>query len=85
MKKLLATHLPTAYSLAGIAHDVLIETRNSATHKVSDLRKQVDELWQAADDMLPHKKTTEVVRHFEKVLIALKNRGRIEFPKGLKA
>ncbi len=85
MKKLITTHLPTACSLAGIAHEMLIETRNSATHKVSDLRKQLDELWQLADDMLPRQKTTDVVHRVEKVLVALKDRGRIEFPKGLKA
>jgi len=85
MKKLLSTHLPTAYSLAGIAHEMLIETRISATNKVSNFRKQVDELWRLADDMLPREKATEVADHVEKVLSALRSRGRIEFPKGLKA
>jgi hypothetical protein len=85
MKKLFSTHLPTACSLAGIAHEMLIDTRDSATHKVSNLRKQVDELWRTADDLLPREKTAEVVQHVEKVLSLMKSRGRIEFPKGLNA
>ncbi len=85
MKKLFSTHLPTVHSLAGIAHEMLLDTRDSASHKVSNLRKQVDELWRIADDLLPREKTTEVVRHVEKVVTALKNRGNIEFPKELKA
>ncbi len=84
MKKLLSTHLPTAYSLAAIAREILIDTHNAATTKVCDLRSQVDELWRAADDMLPRKRTTEAIRRVENALRALRNRDTIEFPKGLK-
>ncbi len=85
MKKFIATHLPTAQSLAGIAREILIETRDAAATKVSDLRSQVDDLWQAAEDMLPHAKPAAIFHRVEKTITALQKRDAIGFPKPLKA
>ena len=81
MKNFLSTHLPAARSLAGIAREILTETHNAATTKVSDLRSQVDELWRAAGEMLPAKKTATVVRHVQRTYEALRNRDVIRFPR----
>lgn len=80
MKELLSTHLPTVHSLAGIARDLLAETRAAATTKASDLRSQVDELWEAAGDM-----TRPAVRHVGRTIDALRDRDLIVFPRPLKA
>jgi anti-sigma factor RsiW len=85
MKKFLSTHLSTAHSLAGIAHEMLLETRDAAATKVSDLRSQVDELWQAAGDMLPSAKPAALMRRVELTVQALKERDIIRFPKSLRA
>lgn len=82
MKKFVATHLPTAHTLAGIAHELLLETRQAATTRVSDLRSQVEELWLAAGDMA---KPTELMRHVETTLEVLQKRDLIGFPAPLKA
>lgn len=89
MKKFISTHLPTAHTLAGIAHEILLETRAVAVTKVSDLRSQVDDLWQAAEDMLPHAKPAAIISRVEKTMertiSALQKRDAIGFPKPLKA
>ena len=81
MENFLSTHLPTAGSLAGIARDMLAETHSAATTKVSDLRSQVEDLWQAAGEMLPRDKTASVVRHVKRTYDALRNRDIIRFPR----
>lgn len=85
MKKFISTHLPTAHSLAGIAHEILLETRDRAVTKVSDLRAQVDDLWQVAEDMLPHAKPAALMNRVEKTISELQERDLIGFPKPLKA
>jgi len=85
MKKFVATHLPAAHTLAGIAHELLLETRQAATTKVSDLRSQVEDLWQAAGDMIPRARPAELIRHVETTLDALQKRDLIGFPTPLKA
>jgi anti-sigma factor RsiW len=89
MKKFISTHLPTAQSLAGIAHEILLETRAAAATRVSDLRSQVDDLWQAAEDMLPHARPAAIMNRVEKTvektISALQKRDAIGFPKPLKA
>ena len=85
MKKFLSTHLPTAHSLAGIAHGMLIETRDAAATKVSNLRSQVDDLWQAAGDMLPNAKPAAFMRRVERTVRALKRRDIIQFPNSQRA
>ncbi|MFZ4681001.1 MAG: hypothetical protein ACOYMS_00740 [Terrimicrobiaceae bacterium] len=81
MKNFLSTHLPTATSLAGIARDMLAETHNAASTKVSDLRSQVEDLWQLAGEALPRKKTADMVRHVKRTYEALRNRDLISFPR----
>ena len=81
MKKFITTQLQTAHSLAGIAHDILLETRDAAKTRVSDLRSQVDDLWQAAEDMLPHAKPAALLDRVEKAVAALQKRDSIGFPK----
>lgn len=85
MKKFISTHLPTAHSLAGIAHEILVETRNAAVTKVSDLRSQVDDLWQAAEEMIPSARPAALIGHVERTLKVLQKRDVIGFPKPLKA
>ncbi len=85
MKKFISTQLQTAHSLAGIAHDILLETRNAARTKVSDLRSQVDDLWQAAEEMLPHAKPAAILNRVEKAVSALQKRDSIGFPKTQRA
>ncbi len=81
MKDFISTHLPAAHSLAGIAREILLETHSAATHKVSNLRSQVEDLWEAAGEMLPREKTADVVRHVKRTYAALKNRDLIRFPR----
>jgi len=83
MKKFLSTHLPTAHSLAGIAHEMFLETRAAAATKVSDLRSQVDDLWEAAGEMLPGARPAALMRRVELTVRALKERDIIRFPKSL--
>ena len=80
MKNFLHRNYTAAYSLAGIAHEILIETRNAANTKACCLRSQVEELWQAAGEMLPHVIPAQIIRHAEKTLQLLKNRDTISFP-----
>jgi len=81
MKNFFSTHLPAAGSLAGIAREMLAETHNAATTKVSDLRSQVEDLWQAAGELLPRDKTASLVRHVKRTYEALRNRDIIRFPR----
>ena len=81
MKEFISTHLPAARSLAGIAREILAETRQAAVTKVSDLQAQVDDLWRAAEDMLPRTKTADLIDHVERTIKALRKRDLIGFPK----
>jgi len=81
MKALIYSHLPVARSLAKIASDLLVETRQAAVTRVSDLRSQVDDLWQAAGELLPQAKPAVLARHVERTLETLRNRDMIQFPK----
>lgn len=85
MKDFLSSRLPAARSLAGIAHELLLETRQAATARVSDLRAQVEELWQSAGDMVPRPDPAALLRHVETTLEVLKKRDLIGFPTPLKA
>lgn len=80
MKIFLYRNYSAAHSLAGIAHEILIENRNAANAKVCCLRSQVDELWQAAGEMLPHVIPAQFIRNAGKTLALLKNRDTISFP-----
>lgn len=80
MKKFLYSNFPAARSLAGIAHEILVETRNAANTKACVLRSQVEELWQAAGEMLPLVNSVQLIRNVEKTLKVLKNRDTISFP-----
>ena len=75
MKRFLSPH-----SLAGIARELLIETRQAATTKVHDLREQVEDLWAAAGEKLPRAKATQFMRHLESAVQALRSRDTIGFP-----
>lgn len=85
MKEFLSSHLPAARSLAGIAHELLLETRQAATARVSDLRGQVEELWHLAGDMVPRPDPAALMRHVESTIEGLKKRDLIGFPTPLKA
>ncbi len=84
MKKFISTHLPTAVSLADIAHEILVETRNAAVTKASDLRAQVEELWESAGEMLPRAKSRDLMRKVESAIETLRNRDTIGFPTSVK-
>jgi len=79
MKKFLSTHLPTARSLAGIAHEILLETREAAATKVSDLRSQVNDLWEAAGEEV-RTRPARLKRQVKTVVEALRHRDMIAFP-----
>ena len=64
---------------------MLLETREAAATKVSDLRSQVDDLWQAAGEMLPKAKPAALMRRVEFTVRALKERDIIRFPNSLRA
>ncbi len=85
MKEFITSQLTTATTLAGIAREILIDTRNAATSKVSDLRAQVDELWQNADELLPRKQASELMRRVERAVESMRQRDQIGFPKEQKA
>ena len=85
MKQFISTQLKTAQSLAGIAHEILLETRDAAKGKVSDLRSQVDDLWQTAEEMLPHARPAALLDRVEKAVSALQKRDAIGFPKPQRA
>lgn len=85
MKEFISSHLPTATTLAGIAREILVDTRNAAATKVSDLRSQVDDLWQTADEMLPRKQASELMLRVERAVESMRNRHQIGFPKAQKA
>lgn len=80
MKKLLSAQLVAARSLATVAHEMLLETRQAATSRVSDLRAQVEDLWNLAGDVLPHAKPAAIIRRVEDSLESLRQRDTIVFP-----
>ena len=80
MKEFLSVHFPTAHSLASIARDAVLETREFAAIKISDVRQQVDQLWETAGEMLPRPDAARVVKRVSAAIEAMKNRDQIGFP-----
>lgn len=56
------------HSLAGTARAIIRSTRTVAEVHITDLKEQLDDLWQAAEDLIPRTTPADLIGHVEKTL-----------------
>ena len=55
-------------SLAGTARAIIRSTRAVAEVHITDLKEQLDGLWQAAEELIPRTTPADLIGHVEKTL-----------------
>jgi hypothetical protein len=59
-------------SLAGSAHALLDSAHALAEVHIHDLKSQIDDLWEAAEEMIPRSVPTDLIAHVERTLDELR-------------